>query len=190
MADNIQTFAPELHYSIFRRILAPTRRSAVGGGASVVRRQWERPVYEFVLHSSHAHKASAEYIFQFAQYHQGDIPFWWSGDTWGNVTTPLLFGFGTGTRTQFFLNNRNILTATLQTYTNGVLDGPGTAHPDLPSGLLTYVSAPADDMPLAATYGCKYLCVFANEGEVLMNEELFYNNLFRYEGIVIRELVP
>src|SRR4026209_2702362 len=98
MPGSIQTYTIDPHYSILRRILAPTRRSAVGGGAMAVRRQWERPVYEFVLKDSHAHKASAEYLYGFARYHQGDIPFVWSGNQWGVLSTPLLFDFGDGVR--------------------------------------------------------------------------------------------
>lgn len=189
MAAPTQTFSIDSHYSIFRRILAPTRRSAVGGGALAVRRQWERPVYEFVLKDSHAIKSSAESLYAFAQYHQGDIPFTWSGNQWGVVSTPILFGFGDGVRTQFFLNNRTITTGTLQAYINAVLASPQPSI-DLASGLLTFSSPPGNNLPLTATYTCTYRCVFANEGDVLMNEELFYNQLFRYEGIVIRELVP
>jgi len=189
MAAPIQTFLINSHYSIHRRIVAPTRRSAVGGGANVVRRQWERPVYEFVLKDSHAALHGAEYLYSFAQYHQGDIPFFWSGDTWGTVANQILFGFGDGVRTQFFLNNRNITTGTLLAYTNAVLASPQPSI-DLASGLLTYSAAPGANLALTATYACIYRCVFASEGEVLMNEELFYNTLFKYEGIVIRELVP
>lgn len=187
MAAPTQTFTIDSHYSIFRRILAPTRRSTVGAGHYLVRRQWERPVYEFTIQDRHAIKSTAEYIYSFVQYHQGDIPFIWSGDQWGVVSTPIVFGFGDGVRTQFFLNNRTITTATLQAYINGVLASPQPSI-DLLSGLLTFSSAPGDGLPLTATYTCTYRCVFANEAEVLLNEELFYNALFRYEGLVLREL--
>lgn len=189
MAAPIQTLDLDSHYSVLRRILAPRRASAIGGGAFTVRRQYERPLYEFTIQDRHAVKSRAEYLYSFAQYHQGDIAFLWDGGGWGVVSMPILLGFGDGVRTQFFLNNRNITTATLQAYINGVLASPQPSI-DLASGLLTFSAAPGANLPLTATYTCVYKCVFWTEAEVLMNEARLYDQLYSYEGIVLRELVP
>jgi hypothetical protein len=189
MAAPVQTFTLDSHYSIFRRIITPALVTPIGGGATQARRRYQRPVYGFTIKDSHAIKSSAEYIYSFMQYHQGDVRFWWDGNTWGTVSTPILFGFGDGVRTQFFLNNRHITTGTLQAYTNGVLASPQPTI-DLASGLLTYSAAPVDQGKLTATYVCRYRCVFEVEGDVLQSEELMYQALFKYEGVKLREVIP
>jgi len=176
------------HYSVFRDIVAPTLRSRVGGGAMQVRRLYERPVYQFRLRAVHETKAQAEALYGFYLYHQGDVPFWFGGKQWGTVATPILTAFGDGSRTQFFLHNRHI-TGSLQVYLNDVLANP---QPTLTasSGLITFSAAPGLDVKITASYTCRYKCVFHGEGEALLTEEEFYLALFRYEGIVLRELVP
>lgn len=194
MAAPVQTFLLDTHYPVQRRILAPTLRSGVGGGARQVRRQWRRPIYEFTIRDSHAIKSAAEYIYSFAQYHLGDVPFIWSGNTWGVVSTPILFGFGDGVQTQFFLNNRRITTDSLSLV--GGVNNEITL-PDLtvetnhaPNGFIEFETAPDAAVPLKAMYQCTYLVTFQNADEVLMSEELVYNALFSYTGIVLREVVP
>lgn len=189
MAPPMQTLTLDTHYSIHRRIHAPRLSQRTGGGSSQVRRLWERPAYSFVLQDSHAIKSAAEALYGFMQYHQGDRPFWFSGNEWGNAETPLHVDYGDGTRTQFLLNNRWITTGTLQAYTDGTLASPQPSI-DLPTGLLTYTTAPADQARLTASYQCVYRCVFAPDGEVLQDEEMFYAKLYRYQGIQVQELVP
>jgi hypothetical protein len=176
------------HYSVFREVVAPTLRSRVGGGAMQVRRLYERPIYQFRLRAAQETKAQAEALYGFYLYHQGDIPFWFGGKEWGTVATPILTAFGNGTQTQFFLHNRNI-TGSLQVYLNGVLADP---QPSLTasSGMITFASAPGADVKITASYTCRYKCVFHSEDDVLLTEEEFYRQLFRYEGLVLRELVP
>lgn len=189
MAAPIQTLTLDTHYSVFRRIVAPRLATGIGAGATQVRRMYQRPVYQFTIKDSHAVKSAAEALYGFAQYHQGDIAFYWSGNEWGTIANKILFGFGDGVKTQFFLNNRNITTGTIQAYKDGVLASPQPTI-DLTSGLLTFSAAVADQVKLEATYSCKYKVVFDVDSEVLMNEELFYNQLYRYEGIKLREVVP
>ena len=188
MAAPMQTLAIDTHYSIFRRILAPRVQNRLGGGAMQVRRLYERPVYEFGIHDSHAVKTMAETIYGFLQYHQGDTPFWFAGNEWGNIQSPILVGFGDGARTQFFLNNRNITTSTIQMYVNATPTGISSI--DLPSGLVTFGAAPASNATISATYQCTYKCVFAVGQDVLQSEEQFYKQLYKYEGITLQELVP
>lgn len=187
MAAPVQTFLLDTHYPIERRILRPRLASPLGGGSFQVRDPWERPIYEFTIKDSHAIKSAAEYIYSFAQYHGGSRPFWWSGNTHGVVSTPILFGFGDGARTHFLLNNRWIQSGE-QIYINAVLTGAYSI--DASSGLISFVSPPADQAVLTAMYNCVYKVVFWYEQEVLMNERLVYANLFQYEGIVLREMVP
>lgn len=189
MAPPIQTLTLDGHYSVFRRIIAPTRVSRLGGGAMQVRRLYQRPIYEFVLHDDMRTQADAEYLYSFMQYHQGDRGFFFAGNEWGLVSTPLLFGIGDGVTTVFSLNNRYIESGTLVTYTNGTQDGSTPSlEPEL--GTVTYASPPALGALLTATYDCKYLCFFVESGDVLQSEEYFYQKLFRYPGIVLREQIP
>src|SRR5262245_39437335 len=111
MAAPAQTLTLDVHYSITREIIAPTQRSASGGGGFYLRRNFERPVYQFRLHASHENRTAAQSFYSFLQYHQGDIAFWYSGDIWATPhnSTPALVGFGTEAQTHFFLPNRNIL---------------------------------------------------------------------------------
>jgi hypothetical protein len=188
----------------------------------------------------------------------------WSGNIWGIVSTPILFGFGDGVRTQFFLPNRHVETPGLIVYHQAVpvLYGVGTwglneeteivtfssapadgvilllilgsgaqfilgygngvqtafrvshwlpyfnddttlYHQEPPdpftaaewaldeaSGLVTLDVALADQVRLSAKYICSYRCVFEIDSEVLQQEELFYSQLLRYEGVKLREVVP
>jgi len=189
MAAPIQTLSLDTHYSIYRDMVAPQLTGQLGGGAMQRRRRYERPTYRFRVRNSHATKADAEYLYSFLQYHQGDIPFWWSGNAWGVLDNPILFGFGDGVRTQFFLNNRNITAASYSIFGNAVAIGGVTV--DLPSGLVTFGSgAPADGVKLTAKYNCTYKVVFAGDSEILQSEELMYEHLYKYEGITLVELVP
>jgi len=189
VAAPIQTLTLDTHYSIWRHMVAPRLATGIGAGATQVRRMYQRPVYRFTIKDSHAVKSAAEALYGFAQYHQGDIAFYWSGNAWGTIANKILFGFGDGTRTQFFLNNRHITTGTLQAYTDGVLANPQPTI-DLPSGLLTFSTAVADQVKLEATYNCRYKVVFELDSETLMHEEMFYAQLYKYEGITLREVVP
>ena len=189
MARPIQTLTLNTHYSIHRRILMPSHQSRTGGGGAFVRRGFERPVYEFVLQDLHANKDAAEALYGFLQYHQTDLVFWYSGDQWGTISTPILFGFGDGATKQFLLNNFWITAGTLATFQDGVPDSPAPSL-EAETGLLTYGAAPPLNAKLTATYQCQYLCVFAPDSEILQNEQLFYAKLFSYPGVVIRVQTP
>lgn len=262
MAAPLQTLELDSHYSIFRAILSSTRATPLGAGATQVRDRYSRPCYRFTLKDSHAVPATAEYLYSFMQYHRGSQPFWFSGNSWGVVTTPVLFGFGDGVRTQFFLNNRhvhlpfltvyhqdppvayagaawsrvgNVVTfvapptddATLSLRTDqgmhlvfGTGDGVTTVYSlakfsayvytgmvlyaeeppdpyltsewslDGASGLLSFTGTPTDQSKLSAIYTCSYKCTFEVEGDILQDQELFYHNLSRFEGIKLREVIP
>jgi hypothetical protein len=152
----------------------------------MLRRVYERPLYQFRLHASHETRASAEALYGFALYHMGDIPFYWSGNTWGTVTNAVYVGFGTGAQTHFFLPNRNILSGP----TVRVAGTPTGVTLTASSGLIVFTGAPADTALITAeAYTCRYKCVFWNDSDVLLSEELFANQLSRFEGIVIREVV-
>ena len=187
MTAPIQTLNLDSHYSVFRSIMAPRLQANVGNGVMQARRKYRRPTYIFRVHDSMAIQSQAEYLYSFAQYHNSDTPFWWSGGPWATPSTPLLIDFGDGSRTQFFLPNRNITVSTTAVYDNG---SPSTiSSVDLTSGLVTLSSAPADGHTITATFTCKYKVVFELEQDTLLNEEQFYAHLFRYEGIVLREVL-
>lgn len=188
MAAPMQTFQLNSHYSVLRRVLHPTRVSQLGAGARQVRREWPRPLYEFVVHDSQAAQSSAEYIYSFVTYHAGDIPFWWSGGPWGTPSTPLLVGFGDGAQTEFFLPNRYVTPGTLSVEVGGA--PVSVASVDWAAGLVTLGSPPADQAEIRAQYACVYKCVFAYESVIALSEEQFYAQLFKYEGMTIREMVP
>jgi hypothetical protein len=181
------------HYSIFRDVIAPTLRTKLGGGASSARRLYERPVYQFRLQATHESQPQAEAIYGFYLYHQGDTPFWFDGNQWGTISTPLLVGFGTATQTHYFLPNRHITGSLLVSVTAA----PAYDTPVLTavtatgsSGLIVFAAPPAADAKITATYTCRYKVIFFHEGEVLLSEEQFYNQLYRYQGLVLREVVP
>jgi hypothetical protein len=153
----------------------------LGGGVQHVRRRQARPAYGFTIHNTHAIKSEIDTFFGFFSYHQGDIPFYYDGGPYGTISTPALFGFGDGVRTEFFLPNRLITTATLATYTSAVLDSLQPT-PDLTQGLVTYSSPPALNAPLTATYSCTYKCVFDMGDELLMSEENFTADSSRWRA--------
>jgi hypothetical protein len=192
MATPIQTLTTTIldpHYSIHRETLAPTQRSPIGGGGVILRRFYERPLYQFRLHASHENAAFSQAFYAFAHYHQGDTPFWYGGDKWSapHNATPATVGYGTGAQTHYYLPNRNILTGPTVK-----VDGVTTAVTlTASSGLIVFGAAPADGTLITAeAYTCKYKCVFWNDGDVLLSEEYFANQLSRFEGILLRELFP
>jgi hypothetical protein len=160
----------------------------MGGGGVQVRRQFERPLYQFRVHASQEARASAQALYGFAAYHQGDIPFWYSGDIWATPhnTTPGLVGFGDGVTTHFLLPNRHILSGPTMRVA-GVVEAGFTLTAS--SGLIVFSSAPADQAIITAeAYTCRYKCVFWMGEEVLLSEEQFYQAMSRFEGIILREL--
>ena len=102
MPPPIQTFTAEIHYSVIREMLAPTRRVQLGGGATGNRDRYERVVWMFRLHATHERQSADEEIYSFFLEHRGSIPFWFSGEKWGTVTTPIFVGWGTGSQTHLF----------------------------------------------------------------------------------------
>jgi hypothetical protein len=188
MPPPIQTFAPELHYSVIRELLSPTRRISLGGGATGQRRHYERAVWRFRLHATHEVKSALEDISSFYLQHMGDVPFYFSGEQWGTVSTPIHVGWGTGAQTHYFLPNRHV-TGSLSVRVAGVVASP---PPTLTgsSGLIVFSAAPAADAEIRASYTCRYKCIFWNEDEVLLSEEEFVHHLFTIEGIVLSEVVP
>jgi hypothetical protein len=140
MAAAIQTLSLDVHYTITRDIIAPTQRSPSGGGGVMFRRLYERPLYQFTLRAVHEHRASAQALYGFAHYHQGDIAFWYSGDIWAtpHTTTAALIGFGDGARTHFFLPNRHILSGpTIK------VNGSGASHLTAAPGSSSWIALPA-----------------------------------------------
>jgi hypothetical protein len=181
------------HYSVFRDVLAPTFRTQLGSGALQARRAYPRPCYQFRLQATHESKAQAEALYGFYLYHQGDTPFYFSGQEWGVIASPLLVGFGNAAQTHFLLPNRNITAGPL-VY---VAAAPAYDTPVLTSvtlttssGLIVFAAAPAVDAKITASYSCRYKCVFYNDGELLLAEEQFYAQLFRYQGLTLREVIP
>lgn len=187
MAAPIQSLVLDMHYSIVRDVIAPTSRARIGGGAVQVRRLYERPLYRFRVHATHEKRADAEPFAAFAVYHQGDIPFLWSGREYGTVTNAVLVGFGNGTQTNFFLPNRRILTGP----TVKVDGTPTGVTLTASSGLIVFAAAPADQTKITAeVYTSEYKCLFWNDSEVLSSEEMFYNQLSKFEGIILQEIFP
>lgn len=189
MTAIMQTFDLPVHYPSVRTIQAPTLSAEVGGGTVQVRRKYHRPTYQFRVHNTHADLYDAHHFFAFAQYHQGDIPFWYGGDFWGIVQTPILITFGDGVRTQFYLPNRHILDVPVLYLNNVLYQGPQPTL-DATTGLLTFASPPGDTVSLTATYSCRYKVVFDAKQLDLMTEQRIYDQLFQYEGIIFKEIVP
>lgn len=175
------------HFSLFREILAPTLVNALGGGTMQTRRRYPRPTYQFRLHDSEQVQASAEALYGFAVFVQGDMPFWFDGGAYGTLSTPTLYALGDGVRTQFLLPNRHITGGTLQTYTNDVLDAVQPTC-DLASGLVTHAAAPSGT--LKAMYACTYKCVFVLQGDALLSAENFAHQLYKADGIILKEFIP
>jgi hypothetical protein len=177
------------HYSVFRSMLAPQLTQDLGAGFYQTRRRFPRPVYKFTLHDDEEDKAAAEALYSFMAYHQGDIPFWYSGSQWGSVNSgDCLIGEGDGIRTHWLLPNRHILDGTLVV----LVDGSSTAFSwtvDTGPGLIVLSTAPPGSL-ITATYACQYKCVFLVESETLLNQELFQYQLFKSGGIMLREAIP
>ena len=173
------------HYPVVRTVLAPRLASPLGGGASQLRRRYQRPIYQFTLRDTQAVKARADWLFGFLTYVQGDIPFFWNGGEWGTVSAPAFVGMGDGVRTQFLLPNRYI-TGNLALYCNGVLVTP-TPGVDGAIGLMTT----ADPLTgrLEVTYTATYRVTVWGD-ETLYTEENAGKDLFSQNGLTLREFLP
>jgi hypothetical protein len=184
----MQTLVLDTHYSVFREVFHPRLMGRVGGGATMVRRLYERPTYRFRVRNAMATQAEAEAFYGFALYHGPDRPFWFAGERWGVVSTPILVGFGTGSQTDFHLPNRQII-GSLVVSLDSDSGGP---QPTLTaaSGLLSFAAPPGNNVKITASYTCQYKVVFDLSGDILLTEEEFYRQLFRYEGIGLLEVVP
>ena len=184
----MQTLQVAPSYTVTRELLAPTLTALSGGAVRQAQRQTSRPLAQFTLRLVDQSLAAAEYLYSFAAYHQGDVPFWWDGGVWGNYDTPVLFGTGDGVTTEFFLPNRWII-SDLLVYADTVLVDPAPTLDDA-VGLATFADPPAEGSLLTATYQCRYQVVFWLEGETLLLEDLFEPERLTYEGIRLRECVP
>ena len=175
-------------YPIMRTVIAPRLATPGGTGVTQLRRRYPRPLYQFTLSDAQMDKATALTLASFLIYHQGDIPFYWSGGEWGTVESLVLIGVGDGVRTQWYLPNRHI-TGALLVWVGGVTPQTITAI-DGATGLVTLATAVAPAQPLYATYTCLYKVTVWNESDVFMTESNLYAGLFKQDGVVLREFVP
>src|SRR5262249_5458547 len=120
MAFDMEILSLDPHFPLVRRVIAPTRRTPLGGGAMQVRRQWPTPAYEFVLSEKQADPAKLRELWGFFAFFQGDQPFWiyQANNPLFDVPSsdPIMFARGDGTQKQFFLPNRNIAVGTFQAW--------------------------------------------------------------------------
>ena len=181
-----QTFLHGIRYSITRDVLVPRMASMLGGGAVHVRRRYDRPAYAFHVQATHEDKDDDNAFFSFVNQHL-DTAFWFSGDEWLTQSINVQIGFGNNVRTQWFLPNRNIRGG-LHVYEGS--EENLTMTLDKASGLITFSSAPALNMSITAGYICRYKCVFWPQGDAMLSEQQFYHQLYRMEGIMLREVVP
>jgi len=183
----LETLILDPHYTITRQILLPGTARPTGGGAVSAHRRSSRVTYQFTVSDRQRVQADAEYLYNFVQRHQGDIPFWWDAQDWGQPSTPLIVGFGDGVRVTFALPNR-YLTAPAIVYVDDVLLTPQPAC-DLVRGIVTLASAPAEDAVVTAGYQCVYKMVVWASDEALMSEQAFYKRLFSVEGLTFHEFI-
>lgn len=180
----LETLVIDPNYSIQRTILTPQLRSQVGDGRVRVRRQSARPVYQFTLIDRQQNAATADALWQFARRHQGDTPFWWSGDQWGALSSPVLVGEGDGVKTTFWLPNRFLLDVPL-VYLDDVL---ASTQPDadVTRGQLLFAAPVMAEVVITARYTCRYQVLFWFGEDTLLTQELFYKQLFT-TGVILRE---
>lgn len=151
-------------FPLVMRPYAPTLRSQIGGGAVQLRRQWQRPYYEFTIPLKLGDRADAEDLAGFIAYHQGDIAFWYDGGPYGDIQNPVLIGIGDGALKDFYVPFRNLTTATWHFYVDGTEDTNVTLNLD--SGLVSFTSAPASTKDVTAKGQCKFKCVFWGEQQL------------------------
>lgn len=186
--SNFFTLTLNPTYPVTRTVIAPRLATPGGAGVTQVRRRYPRPLYQFTIGDAQMDKRAALALTSFLAFHQGDIPFYWSGGEWGTIDGPVLFGIGDGVRTQWYLPNRHI-TGSLT-----VADGHGllltTSAIDGATGMITIVGAVEPNLPIYAAYTCVYKLTVWNESEVLLSESNIYAGLFKQDGVVLREFVP
>lgn len=175
-------------YPIMRTLIAPRLATPGGSGVTQLRRRYPRPLYQFTLGDAQMDKGTALALTSFFSYHQGDIPFYWTGGEWGTVDSLVLVGVGNGVRTQWYLPNRHI-TGSLLMWVGGVTPQI-VATIDGATGLATTVTAVPAAQPVYATYTCLYKLTVWNESETFLTESNLYAGLFKQDGIVLREFVP
>lgn len=126
-----------------------------------------RPAYIFRLNVEVLTKIQAESLSGFHHFHQGGKAFWFDGTYgWSHLESYQLVGEGDGSKTQFFLPNRNIDANSISV---AIFDGTTTsataAYSLTPTpGLLTFDTAPDSGDDILASHWHKYKCVFEPDG--------------------------
>jgi hypothetical protein len=177
-------------YSVFREIVAPQLKAPLGAGAILHRRQYARPLSRFRLRAPHETIATSTHLWAFVAFHQGDIPFAFSGLHYGDLTaTPFFIALGDGATRDLLLPHRNVSEVKVYVGTRGATGTPvPLGQVNSAAGSLTLSSPPASGAYIRATYRCWFKTILDHEGETALTEEHFYYDSLRYEQIVLLEI--
>lgn len=174
-------------YPIGLRPIDPTRRDPVGGGAYNTIDQWAKPKNEFTIKCPQNDLDMAEALYAFYLRHRGSNPFLFDGAGRCEITVPQLFFIGNGTDDEFMLPFENLLAPTWVLYQNDAVMAGSAWTMDEPSGLVTFLSAPATNAQIKGKGKWMSKCIFWGDGESMFSSEEFASRVFN-EGITIREV--
>jgi hypothetical protein len=177
-------------YSVFRETVAPQLQTPLGAGVVQHRRQYARPLSRFRLQAPQEVWQRASNFWAFVSYVQSDIPFRFSGYQYGNHSlTPFFVAFGDGQTRDVLLPHRNVSNVTIYVGTRGQTGTPvPIATLNSAAGSLTLSSAPAFNSYIRATYANWYKCLFDVQGDVLLTEDNYYLDQYRYESVLVIEV--
>ena len=140
-------FASPLHV-LPQQIDMPAEKDAVGNGLEYRRRKWLRGKSSWELEVP-GKQELLDPIWGLLEYVQGDIPFWFDGAGFGEVTTPIVFAIGDGTKNDYLLPHRHIFVASLVIYNN---DSPYAGWTPLGGDAISTCDSIRYDSPLGNGY--------------------------------------
>ena len=126
----------------------------------------QRPIYKFSIELPVLDQIQAQSLAAFHFFHQGSKAFFYDGGLWGQISSFNLIGEGDGTRTEFFLQNRNIDTNSISiAIDDGAARSVTTAFSlnDIP-GVIAFDTSPQSGDDILSATGHKYRVLFAPEG--------------------------
>jgi hypothetical protein len=152
----------------------PTIKDPLSGGAVQLRRRMTRGLmrWEFTVPGR---QGDLDQLGGFLDYVQGDTPFWFDGAGFGEILEPIIFGIGTGSKTQFALPHRYVISASLVVYHNDILNtGWSVIGGDVTCDAIQFTVAPGLHDQLSAKYRRKIKVVLETEDE--MSQTRSYRN--------------
>lgn len=163
-----------------------TQVVSLGTGSSQYRRVYNRPEHQFEVESVYKSGMYSEQdLYGFFTYHQGDKSFLFHAGKYSITEYPVLVGYGDGTTEAFFLPARYIMPYTLKVFFDGIEVESYSLNES--SGLLTFYTAPPNNVVITSTYSRYYKSVFMDDQ---LDDKLLGDTKNKILTYKLKEVIP